>query len=256
MQKSILNIVIFGATSRIAECCAREWAAGAAINPVHFVLVARNAAKLEAIASDLRLRLGQSGRVSTIVSDLAEPDAQSGIVEAAFRVADSVDIVLLAYGWLPDQQGAQRDPAQAAAAIAINGMSPVLLAERVAERLEGQGRGTLAVIGSVAGDRGRASNYLYGAAKAMVATHAEGVRLRLWKSGVRVVIVKPGPTATPMTASLAISAHRLASPEAVARDIVKGIEAGTHVIYTPVKWRLFMFIIRNIPYAIFKRLGI
>lgn len=251
-----MNIIIFGATSRIAECCAREWAGRAGPDPIHFVLVARRADKLEAIASDLRMRLSAAGQVSAVVADLANLAAQPDTVDAAFAAIGSADIVLLAYGWLPQQVIAQTDPAQAEAAIMTNGMSPVLLAERVAEKLEKQSHGTLAVIGSVAGDRGRASNYLYGAAKAMVATHAEGLRHRLWRRGVSVVTIKPGPTATPMTAGLEIAPNRLAAPEQVARDIVRGIDAGKCVVYTPAKWRLIMFVIRHIPHFIFKRLSI
>jgi decaprenylphospho-beta-D-erythro-pentofuranosid-2-ulose 2-reductase len=250
-----MNIVIFGATSRIAECCAREWVARAKGGPIRLLLIARGPEKLEAIAQDLRLRCGPAGEVLTGIADFAELDKLPDIAGRAFAQLGKVDMALVAHGVLPNQTLAQQDHAQARDALLINGVSPALLAERIAEKMALQGSGTLAVISSVAGDRGRQSNYLYGSAKALLDCQLEGLRHRLWKQSVRVITIKPGPTATPMTSGL-LPASGMASPEQVARDIVTGTARGTAVIYTPGKWRLIMLVIRNLPRFIFRRLAI
>ncbi|WP_250523076.1 MULTISPECIES: SDR family NAD(P)-dependent oxidoreductase, partial [unclassified Caballeronia] len=123
----------------------------------------------------------------------------------------------------------------------------------IANRLEAQRHGTLAVISSVAGDRGRPSNYLYGSAKAALQAFLEGLRARLFKVGVHVVDIKPGFVATPMTAGLPLPGPLVATPEKVAKDIVRGIDRKKDVLYTPWFWWGIMLIIRNVPRFVFKR---
>ena len=140
--------------------------------------------------------------------------------------------------------------------LTVNGISPVLFAEAFAGPMQKANHGTLAIIGSVAGDRGRKSNYVYGAAKGLVARYAQGLQHRLAGTGVKVVLIKPGPTNTPMTAHLKQQGARLANVEDVARLIVKGINQGKPVVYAPGKWALIMMIIRNLPDIVFNKLDI
>jgi hypothetical protein len=132
----------------------------------------------------------------------------------------------------------------------------VLFAEAFAGHLANAGQGTLALIGSVAGDRGRKSNYVYGAAKGMVTRYAQGLQHRFAGSNVKIVLIKPGPTDTPMTAQLKAQGAKLASVEAVAKGIVNAIDRGQAVVYVPGKWRLIMWVIRHLPGVVFNKLNI
>lgn len=243
-----MKILIHGATSRIAHECARLWAR----QGHDLVLSGRDAARLEAVAADLRVLAGPE-RVRTLALALEdEAAARSRIGEEDAR-AGGFDLVLVAHGLLPDQAQAQRDPRVLRDAIEVNALSVAQLCEAVAELFEQRRRGTLAVIGSVAGDRGRQSNYAYGASKGFVERYCEGLRNRLHPAGVRVVLVKPGPTDTPMTRGLA-RPGKLADPRDVAADIVRGIARGRPVVYTPGLWRWIMTVIRWIPERLFVRL--
>jgi decaprenylphospho-beta-D-erythro-pentofuranosid-2-ulose 2-reductase len=241
------RILIVGATSAIAEHCARLWVAGAA----SMVLAGRDAAGLAVVAQDLRVR-NPACAVEAATPGFEDPAAIAAFVAAVFD-GGAVDIALIAHGMLPDQAQCQQDLARVQRALAINAVSPVLFAEAVAGRMAAAGRGTLAVIGSVAGDRGRQSNYVYGAAKALVDRYLQGLRHRFAGTAVRCVLVKPGPTDTPMTAPLRARGARLAPVEKVAADIVAGIARGRAVIYTPPVWRFIMLVIRHIPPFLFER---
>lgn len=245
------RIVIVGATSTIAKHCARLWVQE---YPVDLTLIGRDAGRLEQIASDLTVRSPQS-RFKVIESEFLEPN---GIQAAVNKVVSNgpVDIVLIAHGSLPEQAVCQRDIDACEAALLVNGISPVLFAEAFAAHMEKQGYGSLILIGSVAGDRGRKSNYVYGSAKGLVARYAEGMQHRFAQTGIRVTLVKPGPTDTPMTAFLKKEGVSLASPENVAKDIVSAGKKGAAVVYTPIKWKIIMFIIRNLPRMIFHKLNI
>lgn len=244
------RIVIVGATSLIAEHCARRWVQ----QPVQLTLLARNEAQLTRIANDLKIRSSQSDiRCETIdVQDRAQ------ILACAARLfaADGVDCVLVAHGSLPEQKSCENDLAEMEHTLRLNGISPLLFAEAFAKHMANSNSGTIAVISSVAGDRGRRSNYVYGAAKGLVDRYLEGMRHRFAGTGVNIVTIKPGPTRTPMTTSMVVVPTGLAEPDAVAKDIVDGIAAGKSVIYTPAKWRLIMLIIRHLPAFIFNRLNI
>jgi short-subunit dehydrogenase len=240
-----------GATSSIAEHCARNWVKAGGID---LMLVGRDLQRTERVAIDLRVR-SPSSRIQTMQADFVEVDAIAEVVRAI--VAQGVpDVVLIAHGSLPDQEACQENLGLAREALEVNGVSPVLFAEAFASQLRQAGRGTIAVIGSVAGDRGRKSNYVYGAAKGLVSRYIEGLQHRLVGTGVNVLLVKPGPTDTPMTAELKARGARLAPVESVARRIVKGIDQGDNTIYVPGKWYWIMLVIRHLPAFIFNKLNI
>ncbi|MFM7633453.1 MAG: SDR family NAD(P)-dependent oxidoreductase [Betaproteobacteria bacterium] len=241
------RIVIIGASSAIAEHCARLWAREAA----DFLLVGRDLARVQRVADDLRVRSPQSA-IQTVDIDFLSADAILVLAEQAAQSA--IDIVLIAHGDLPQQASCEQDIHLAQAALQINGVSPALFAEAFARQLAQQGHGTIALIGSVAGDRGRKANYVYGAGKGMVERYAQGLQHRFASTGVNIVLIKPGPTATPMTAHLATAG--LAKVEQVAHAIVKAIEAGKPVVYVPAKWQVIMLIVQHLPRWIFHKLNI
>lgn len=245
MQK----ILIIGATSAIAEASARLWAArGDAL-----FLVGRNAARLDAIAADLRVRGAAS--VGCFAMDATDHAAHAPMLEAASAALGGLDVALIAHGTLPDQKACEASVELTLQEIDNNGLSVVALATLLAARFEAQGHGTLAAISSVAGDRGRQSNYVYGAAKGLLSLFLQGLRNRLAKSGVQVLTIKPGFVDTPMTASFRKGAL-WAQPDDIARGILRAIEQRKDVVYLPGFWRLIMAIIRHIPEQIFKRLSL
>ena len=247
MSDSKQGIVIIGATSAIAEACARRWAERSA----QFFLVARDVVRLEQIKADLTAR----GATATIhVLDANEFTLYDDMVRRAQQVLKQIDIVLIAHGTLSDQKQCEQSAQVALAEIATNGTSAIALLTQFANVLETQRSGTLAVISSGAGERGRPSNYVYGSAKAMVSAFCEGLRARLFKAGVHVLVIKPGFVATPMTAHLNLPAALTATAEAVAEDIDKAIQRRRDVLFTPWFWRWIMLIIRMIPGALFKKL--
>ena len=249
MNNSEQHIVIIGATSAMAEACARRWAE----RPAHFFLVARNAARLDNIKSDLQAR---GASADSYVLDANELSAHATMIVAAQKALGRIDIVLIAHGTLSDQKACENSADTAVAEIITNGTSTIALLTHFANVLEAQRSGTLAVISSVAGERGRPSNYVYGAAKAMVTVFCEGLRARLFKVGVHVLVIKPGFVATPMTAGLQLLPLLTATPEAVAADIDTAVQRRRDVLFTPWFWRWIMLIIRLIPGAIFKKLSL
>lgn len=254
MPTALPRILVIGATSAIAEHCARRWMERA---PVDIHLVGRDLARLDAVAADLRVRNAQ-GSVTVHALDsaaFADPVAIAALV-ASLAAPAPIDVALVAHGNLPDQKACEADLALARDALEVNAISPALFAEAIAGRMAASGRGTLGLIGSVAGDRGRKSNYVYGAAKGLLARYAQGLQHRLAGSGVRIVLVKPGPTATPMTAALAAKGARLASVSEVADAIVAGMDAGKPVVYAPARWWLVMQVIRHLPRFVFNRMDI
>lgn len=245
------RIVIIGATSGIAEHCARLWAARA---DTELVLVGRSAERLQRVADDLRVR-APAARLQTRTAGFTAPADIQATVDAIVA-GGPVDIVLIAHGSLPEQAQCQQDLAYCQEVLEVNGVSPALYAEAFAGALERADRGTLALIGSVAGDRGRRSNYSYGAAKGLLTRYAQGLQHRFAGSKVKVVLVKPGPTDTPMTAALKAQGARLAPVEAVAARIVAAIERGQPVVYAPGIWALIMLVIRHLPRLVFNKLNI
>jgi decaprenylphospho-beta-D-erythro-pentofuranosid-2-ulose 2-reductase len=243
------KILIVGGTSAMAEACARLWAQrGDAL-----FLAARNEAQLKAVVDDLKVR--GANKVGYKVFDANQFDQHAALLADATQAMGGLDTVLIAHGTLSDQAKAQEDVNYALREIATNGTSVVSLMSLAGEQLAKQGRGAIAVISSVAGDRGRQSNYVYGSAKALVSAFASGQRQRLSKQGVHVITVKPGFVDTPMTAHLKKGAL-WAKPDQVARDISQAIDKGRSIVYTPGFWRLIMLIIKHIPEAIFVKIAL
>lgn len=246
------KIVIIGATSAIAEHCARHWVEQERV--ASFSLVGRDAEKLDQVAADLQVRSGTTVEIEKYVIDFSSPLAIQSFADDIFSKG-RIDIVLVAHGALPEQEHCQQYLTACEAALFINGTSPVLFAEAFAGHMEKIKYGTLAVIGSVAGDRGRKSNYVYGAAKGLVTRYVQGLQHRLAGTGVKVVLIKPGPTQTPMTAHLPQQAN-FARVDSVAAEIVKGISKEKSVIYAPAKWGVIMMVVRHLPAFVFNRMEI
>ena len=241
------KIIVLGAASAMAEAASRLWAEKGA----HILLAGRNATRLDEIASDLRVRGAQ---VETHVADLASVEATKSFREMADRLG-GVDVVLLAYGVLGDQIRAEAEPKEALDIIATNFSSTAAWCLEATNVLEQQGQGKLIVIGSVAGDRGRASNYVYGAAKGGLAVLVQGIAHRLAKSGATAVLIKPGFVDSPMTAHIALKGLLWAKPDAIGKAIACAAERSSPspIVYAPGFWRLIMAVIRATPSPIFHK---
>jgi decaprenylphospho-beta-D-erythro-pentofuranosid-2-ulose 2-reductase len=240
------RILIIGAASAIAEATARQFAArGDAL-----CLVGRDAARLQAIAADLGVR--GAVRTATITLEATDFAAHEGVIDQAERELGGLDTVLIAHGTLSDQAECEASVDALRREFDINALSVMALLTPIANRFARQGFGSIAVISSVAGDRGRMSNYAYGAAKAAVTAFLSGLRQRLQKSGVNVTTIKPGFVDTPMTRNFPKGAL-WAKPEDVAKGIVRAIDKGSSVVYLPWFWTLIMLVIRNVPEFLFKR---
>ncbi len=241
------KVLVFGATSAIAQATARLLAARGA----ELFLVGRDPEKLEAVADDARTR--GAGRVTAVAADLNDASRHGELLAGAVAALGRIDAVLVAQGLLADSDACDRDPRLVREVLETNFVAPALLCEAAAGRLAAQGSGTVVGISSVAGDRGRQSNYAYGAAKGALSRYLEGLRNRLFRRGVHVLTVKPGFIDSPMTAHLPKSAL-YAPPSAVARAIVRGVERRRDEVYVPGFWRAIMLVIRHVPERIFKRL--
>ncbi len=244
------RILVLGATSAIAE----RWARLRAARGDRMLLVARDAAKLESIAADLRAR--GAAEVLTAESDLAETDAAAARFDAFRERLGGLDVAIITYGTLGDQQAAQADVERLEQGLRTNFVSAAVWSELIAGALEKAGRGTLVAIASVAGDRGRRSNYAYGAAKAGLSVFLEGLAHRFAGTAVTVIAVKPGFVDTPMTAHLPKGGPLWATPDRVADDIENAVRRRRSVVYTPWFWWGVMTVIRNLPRPIFDRLKI
>ncbi len=243
------RVLIFGATSAIAEQVARCFAQQGAT----LFLVGRSAEKLKAMAADLEVRGAQ--KTEAQVLDVTEVEMQAAALEQAVNSMGGIDVALIAYGSLPDQVRCQEDVAETLREFSLNSVSVIALLTLLANFFEKQGAGTLAAISSVAGDRGRQSNYVYGAAKGAVSIFLQGLRNRLAKQGVNVVTIKPGFVDTPMTADFK-KGILWASPEAVGQGIYQAINKQRDIVYLPWFWRWIMLVITSIPEKIFKRLNL
>jgi decaprenylphospho-beta-D-erythro-pentofuranosid-2-ulose 2-reductase len=241
------RILIVGATSAIAEATARRFASrGDAL-----FLAGRSAARLQAIAEDLLVRGAKQAQ--PFVFDARAFDRVAELLQAATAALGGLDAALIAHGTLSDQNACQRSVQQLRDEFDINALSVMALCTDLANQFEAQGHGVIAVISSVAGDRGRQSNYVYGSAKAAVTAFTSGLRQRLYPKGVRVVTIKPGFVSTPMTAAFKKGAL-WATAASVAADIERAMDRGNAVIYTPWFWRPIMWIIRSVPETAFRRL--
>lgn len=244
-----MRILILGATSALAHEAAKHFARDGA----DFVLVARSAEKLATIKGDLSVRGAK--RIEAIQADLADLSHHQEILESALQPFDGLDMVLIAYGTLGNQKHDEQSLEATLQEFAVNGASVISLLTLLGNYFEQEQRGCIAVISSVAGDRGRQSNYIYGAAKAAVTVFLSGLRNRLAKKGVAVITIKPGMVDTPMTAHMRKS-RLFADSQQVGQGIYSAMLKRKDVVYLPGYWRIIMIVIKSIPEPIFKKLNI
>ncbi len=244
------NYLILGATSGIARALCQTLAA----RGCGLILAGRDSAALDRLAADLKTRYQTSA--ACVHFDALDFDAHPAFVErCTTALGEGLDGVVLCYGYMVDQSKTQSDFAEARRTLDVNLTSAVSVLEPLAAYFRGRGRGVIAGISSVAGDRGRQSNYTYGASKAGLSAYLQGLRNRLFHDGVHVLTIKPGFVATAMTDGLVNpNSPLLASPEQAARDIDRALRRRQNVLYTRWFWRPIMLIIRSIPEPIFKRL--
>jgi short-subunit dehydrogenase len=240
-------VLIIGATSAIAGETAKLYAKQGA----RLFLTGRNSARLLAVSDDLRVR--GASQVETAELDVAQVSRHRPVVDSAIAALGGLDVVLIAHGILPDQGLCQKQVTAALEALHVNFTATVALLTLLANYFEEQRGGCIAVITSVAGDRGRQSNYVYGAAKGGVDRFLQGVRNRLFQSGVTVVTIKPGFVDTPMTAA-SKKTPLFTSAARAGRSIHRAIERRRDVVYVPWFWHPIMAVIRGMPEGIFKRL--
>lgn len=249
-QKTITTILVGGATSAMAQAFARRYAPRGA----RFYLLARDEKKLEIIKQDLLAR-GATAVVCEVV-DMAKPYDYDTAISRMAAEAGGIDIALLAQGVMFDQAILQSDIQKTREMHEVNVMSVIAMATVLANHFEQKKAGSLLVISSVAGDRGRQSNYAYGATKAALSVFVDGLRNRLYRHGVTVVTVKPGFVDTPMTEGMAKNGPLWAKPEKIAEDMESCVGRGGRVLYTPWFWRYIMIIIKHIPEFIFKKMSL
>lgn len=241
------TVLVIGANSAIAKATARLYAQQHAA----IYLLARDPKNLAEQRADLELR--GASRVDFSVFDAANFDNHETLIAKALEILGHFDIVLISHGTLPDQNSCENDFDAALESFNINAVSVISLLVHIAKPMRVRREGCIAVVTSVAGDRGRQSNFVYGAAKAMVSTYLQGLRGRLFPHNVAVVDIKPGFVDSPMTAHLPKGAL-WAQPEQVAQRIIKGIEKRRSTVYAPSFWGLIMFVVRAVPEVLFKRL--
>jgi decaprenylphospho-beta-D-erythro-pentofuranosid-2-ulose 2-reductase len=241
------RILVIGATSAIAEATCRLWAA----QGDRLYLLGRNEERLQAIADDLKVRGAASAQYACL--DANDFERHPSLLDAAAAALGGIDIVLVAHGTLGDQKACERDFTVALKELSTNALSVISLLTHLANHFEAQRHGTMVVLSSVAGDRGRQSNYVYGTAKGAVSIFVQGLRNRLHGAHVKVLTIKPGFVDTPMTAGFK-KGMLWAQPETVARSIVRAVGQRRDVVYAPWFWGGIMHVIRCIPEGIFKTL--
>jgi short-subunit dehydrogenase len=213
-------------------------------------LAARDLTRLGAIADDLRVR----GAAAVHVAEFRAEDrhGHEPLVDAVWRELGRVDVALVAHGVLPDQAACDANPQVAISTFETNAISVASIVGWLANRFEAQGSGTLGVVSSVAGDRGRKSNYVYGAAKGFVSVYADGLRHRLHGRNIRVTLIKPGFVDTPMTAHFPKGLLWISADEA-GRLIVRALDRGAATVFVPWFWRYIMWVVRSLPERVFLR---
>jgi short-subunit dehydrogenase len=238
------TILVIGGASDIGRAIARDLAtAGSSI-----ILAARDSARLEPDAQDIRLRTDATATL--IDCDVLDIDGHAAFLDALPALPD---VAVCVVGLLGDQKVSQADAEAALRVMNTNYVAPALLLGALANRMEARGSGTIVGVSSVAGDRGRASNYVYGSAKAGFTAFLSGLRARLSRTPVRVITVKPGFVRTQMTAGMKLNPLLTAEPDEVARAVRKAVERGRDVIYVRSLWRLIMGIVAHLPEGLFKK---
>lgn len=243
------RILVLGATSGMAEACCRLWAE----RGDHLFLVGRSESKLSAMAADLRIR--GAGLVDFATADLDDTAAHPELLATAINSLAGLDVAFVAFGLLGTQAEAERNFAHAAHILHTNLIAPASALTWLGNYCAQRHHGTLAVLSSVAGERGRKSNYVYGSSKAGLTAFVDGLRNRIDREGVRVMTIKPGPVKTAMTEGMKGEA-KFADVEDVAATLVKAIDRGQDVVYVPGIWRWIMAVIRAIPESRFKKLDL
>lgn len=243
------KILIFGAASAIAQETAKLFAREGA--KLYFADLTTE--RLEAVRDHVNIFHQTEIHIEAV--DALDFDSHKKLFENVQEAMGGLDAVLIAHGTLPDQEGIRKDPDAMLREFSINCTSVLSLATIAADIFEKQDRGTLAVISSVAGDRGRQSNYVYGSAKGAVSLFLQGMRNRLSKTNVKIVTIKPGMVDTPMTAHMP-KGPLFSKPETVGKGIYEAMIKGRDIVYLPAFWRLVMFIIKMIPEGIFKKLSL
>ncbi|MEM9543488.1 MAG: SDR family oxidoreductase [Cyanobacteria bacterium P01_E01_bin.42] len=241
------RVLVLGAKSDIAKAIAYRFAqAGCNVD-----LAARNSTLLEPLVKDLSIRYDCQ-------ANALEFDALNFKSHAEFyeKLGEKPDIAICIFGYLGNQENAQKDFQEAETIIDTNYTGAVSILEIIANDFEQRQQGTIAGISSVAGDRGRQSNYFYGSAKAGFTAYLSGLRNRLTKTGVHVVTIKPGYVATKMTEGMELPKPLTASPEQIAEAIFQAIEKQKNILYTLWMWQYIMLIIRSVPEFIFKKLNL
>ncbi|MGQ9819182.1 MAG: SDR family NAD(P)-dependent oxidoreductase [Candidatus Kapaibacteriales bacterium] len=241
------KICIFGATSAIAQSLI-HYLEG---SDVSFVLFGRDLDKLEIVKRDILAR--SEAKVFVEKFEAKDFNMHIAYVEKAESLLGGLDLSIIAYGWLPDNKKLESCPELIIENFLVNSYSIISIASIIANLFEKKGQGTLAVITSVAGDRGRRTNYFYGSAKSSLDVFLEGLRHRFTKTNVSVITIKPGIVDTPMTSNLSKNIL-FSSPETVAKDIFEAIIHNRPVIYSPFYWKYLMFIIKLLPRPLFNQL--
>lgn len=244
-----MKILIIGATSAIAKSTARIYAE----RNSQLFLVGRDENRLNEMKIDLELRGASSVRILAL--DIVEHEEHAIPITLAAKFLENIDLTLICHGSLPNQESCETNFKEIEKAIKINALSTISLCTEISKQLKKQKGGTLAVITSVAGERGRQPNFIYGAAKSMVSTYLQGLRGKLLPFGIHVIDIKPGLVDSPMTAGLD-KGPLWATPESIAVQIVNGVSRKQHTVYAPSYWRFIMFAVRSIPEFIFKKLKI
>lgn len=243
-----MSLLILGANSLIAQAAASHFAeAGHEI-----IFAGRKQDEPEKYANDFAIRYKCRTRAEYI--DALDYPSHKKFVEDILAKTPELEYILIVFGYLGTQEKAQIDFTEAHRIIDTNFTGVVSVCELFAAEFESLKKGNIAVISSVAGDRGRQSNYMYGSAKGGLTVYLSGLRNRLFKSGVNVLTIKPGFVNTPMTYGMPLPKPLVASPEKVGKDIYKAMIKRKSVIYTPFYWRWIMFVITSIPEFLFKKL--
>jgi decaprenylphospho-beta-D-erythro-pentofuranosid-2-ulose 2-reductase len=249
---SVQSVLVLGGGSEIALATVRELVARRATTAV---LAARRPDALETKVKDLRdLARGRANvTIEAIAFDADAIETHDAFVDGAFDRFGDFDLVLLAFGVLGDQSQAERDAAAAVEVARVNYLDPVAVAVPVVNRLRAQGHGTFVVLSSVAGERARRSNFVYGSTKAGLDAFFQGLGDSLVGTGVSVMIVRPGFVHTKMTEGLD-PAPLATTPEAVAEAIVRGLERGSEIVWVPPALRWVMAALRHVPRPLFRKL--
>lgn len=241
------KILIVGATSAIAKETARFYASLGC----KLYLIGRNEEATRSLTADLKVR--GASQVAYCALDLNQFDQHAGALDEANKSLRGFDIALICHGSLPDQKTAEINFELAQREINTNGLSVISLLTELSKIFVKQNQGTIAVITSVAGDRGRQSNFVYGSAKSMVSTYIQGLRGKLLPAGVHVIDIRPGFVDSPMTAQFE-KGLLWSSPQRIAKIIIRSIERNHHTVYAPFYWRFIMFAVRLVPELLFKHI--